>query len=155
MWLTLSVCNRQGLAALVFSLALIHPSAWRNCLIIPERPHCGLPREVRTEPEASFRRLWWRQSQAFTGPLTIYQTVSRRGVLRSSYTKTCIAPVSSVTNHRRLMYVAILCQLSKHEVCDVLPRYSGGFVRISAEKDLILTRGTLVSDPGWAHDHPL
>ena len=26
MWLTLSVCNRQGLAALVFSLALIHPS---------------------------------------------------------------------------------------------------------------------------------
>jgi hypothetical protein len=26
MWLALSVCNRQGLAALVFSLALIHPS---------------------------------------------------------------------------------------------------------------------------------
>src|SRR5215212_2166758 len=50
----------------------------RNCLIIPERPHCGLPREVRTEPEVSFRRLWWRQSQAFTGPLTIYQTVSPR-----------------------------------------------------------------------------
>src|SRR5215203_5830818 len=56
----------------------------RNCLIIPERPHCGLPREVRTEPEVSFRRLWWRQSQAFTGPLTIHQTVSRRGILRSS-----------------------------------------------------------------------
>src|SRR5215213_9792798 len=50
----------------------------RNCLIIPERPHCGLPREVRTEPEVSFRRLWWCQSQAFTGPLTIYQTVSPR-----------------------------------------------------------------------------
>jgi hypothetical protein len=27
MWLVLSVSNRQGLAALVFSLALIHPSA--------------------------------------------------------------------------------------------------------------------------------
>jgi hypothetical protein len=53
------------------------------------------------------------------------------------------------------MYVAILCQLSKHEVRDVLPRYSGGFVRISAEKDLVLIRGTLVSDPRWAHDHPL
>src|SRR5215212_9215247 len=53
-------------------------SSSRDCLIIPERPHCGLPREVRTEPEASFRRLWWRQSQAFTGPLTIYQTVSPR-----------------------------------------------------------------------------
>src|SRR5215204_1116298 len=60
-----------------------------------------------------------------------------------------------VTDHRRLMYVAILAQLSKHEVRNVLPRYSGGFVRISAEKDLVLTRGTLVSDPGWAHDHPL
>src|SRR5215208_6533310 len=32
MWLTLSVCDRQGLAALVFSLALIHPSSWRDCL---------------------------------------------------------------------------------------------------------------------------
>src|SRR5215216_2412596 len=53
------------------------------------------------------------------------------------------------------MYVAILAQLSKHEVRHVLPRYSGGFVRISAEKDLVLTRGRLVSDPGWAHDHPL
>jgi hypothetical protein len=40
------------------------------------------------------------------------------------------------------MYVAILRQLSKHEVRDVLPRYSGGFVIISAEKDLVLTRGT-------------
>ena len=30
MWLTLSVCNRQGLAALVFSLALIHRSAWKG-----------------------------------------------------------------------------------------------------------------------------
>src|SRR5687767_14902076 len=71
------------------------------------------------------------------------------------YTKICIAPVSSVTDHRRLMYVPILAQLSKHEVRDVLPRYSGGFISISAEKDLVLTRGTLVSDPGWAHDHPL
>jgi hypothetical protein len=50
------------------------------------------------------------------------------------------------------MYVAILAQLSKHEVRHVLPRYSGGFVRISAEKDLVLTRSTLVSDPGWEHD---
>ena len=75
--------------------------------------------------------------------------------LRRSCTKTRIAPVSSVTDHRRLMYVAILRQLSKQEVRDVLPRNSGGIVRISAEKDLVLTRGTLVSDPGWAHDHPL
>src|SRR5215208_229835 len=78
-----------------------------------------------------------------------------RTLRESAYSKTCIAPVSSITDHRRLMYVAILCELSKHEVRDVLPRYSGGFVRISAEKDLVLTSGTLVSDPGWAHDHPL
>src|SRR5215204_6360126 len=85
----------------------------------------------------------------------LFTGVRGRGILRSSYTKICIAPVSSITDHRRLMYVAILCQLSKHEVCDVLPRYSGSFVRISAEKDLVLARGTLVSDPRWAHDHPL
>src|SRR5688572_6484560 len=30
MWLRLSVCNRQGLAVLVLSLALIHPSAWNR-----------------------------------------------------------------------------------------------------------------------------
>src|SRR3712207_1245324 len=35
---------------------LVHPSAQRDCLIIPERSHCGLPKEVRTEPEALFRR---------------------------------------------------------------------------------------------------
>ena len=29
MWLRLSVCNRQGLAVLVLSLALIHQSAWK------------------------------------------------------------------------------------------------------------------------------
>ena len=85
----------------------------------------------------------------------LFTRVRGRGILRSSYTKTCIAPVSSITDHRRLMYVAILAQLSKHELRHVLPRYSGGFVRVSAEKDLVLTRGTLVSDPGWAYDHPL
>jgi hypothetical protein len=87
--------------------------------------------------------------------LALLHKVRGREILRSPYTKTCIAPASSITDHRRLMYVAILAQLSKHEVRHVLPRYSGGFVRISAEKDLVLTRGTLVSDPGWAHDHPL
>src|SRR5215213_130872 len=30
MWLRLSVCNRQGLAVLVLSLALIHRSAWNR-----------------------------------------------------------------------------------------------------------------------------
>src|SRR5918994_1894910 len=31
MWLRLSVCNRQALAVLVLSLALIHPSSWNKC----------------------------------------------------------------------------------------------------------------------------
>jgi hypothetical protein len=36
MWLRLSVCNRQGLAVLVLSLALIHRSAWnRNSRKLP------------------------------------------------------------------------------------------------------------------------
>ena len=53
------------------------------------------------------------------------------------------------------MDVAILAQLSEHEGRDVLPRYSGGSVGISAEKDLVLTRGRFVGEPGRAHDHPL
>ena len=68
---------------------------------------------------------------------------------------TCYKESSSVTDHRRLMYVAILAQLSEHEGRDVLPRYSGGSVGISAEKDLVLTRGRFVGEPGRAHDHPL
>jgi hypothetical protein len=52
------------------------------------------------------------------------------------------------------VYVVILCQLGEHEGSDVLPRYSGSFVGISAEKDLVLTRGRLVHEPGLAHDHP-
>src|SRR5215207_8581343 len=31
--------------------SLIHPSAWRNCLIIPEEAHCGPSREPQTMPE--------------------------------------------------------------------------------------------------------
>jgi hypothetical protein len=46
------------------------------------------------------------------------------------------------------VYVVILCQLGEHEGSDVLPRYSGSFVGISAEKDLVLTRGRLVHEPG-------
>src|SRR5918995_4996476 len=61
----------------------------------------------------------------------------------------------SVTDHRRLVDVAILAQLSEHEGRDVLPRYSGGSVRISAEKDLVFTLGRFVGKPGRAHDHPL
>jgi hypothetical protein len=53
------------------------------------------------------------------------------------------------------VYVVILCQLGEHEGSYVLPRYSGSFVGISAEKDLVLIRGTLVNEPGRAHDHPL
>ena len=52
--------------------------------------------------------------------LPLFTRVRGRCILRSSFTKTCIAPVSSITDHRRLMYVAILAQLSKHEVRDVL-----------------------------------
>src|SRR5215213_7854436 len=61
----------------------------------------------------------------------------------------------SVTDHRRVMDVAILCQLSEHEGRDVLPRYSGGSVRISAEKDPVRALGRFVGEPGRAHDHPL
>jgi hypothetical protein len=53
------------------------------------------------------------------------------------------------------MYVVILCQLGEHEGNDVLPRHSGIFVGISAEKDLVLIRGTHVREPRRAHDHPL
>src|SRR5829696_4177589 len=52
------------------------------------------------------------------------------------------------------MDVAILAQLSEHEGRDVFPRYSGGSVRISAEKDLDFTLGRFVGKPGRAHDHP-
>jgi hypothetical protein len=33
------------------SAAPIRPSAWRDCLIIPEKLHCGLPSEGRRGPE--------------------------------------------------------------------------------------------------------
>src|SRR5215212_7107171 len=62
---------------------------------------------------------------------------------------------SSVTDHRRLMQVAILAQLSEHESRDVLPGYSCGSVSIPAEKDPVLTRGRFVGEPGRAYDHPL
>lgn len=52
------------------------------------------------------------------------------------------------------VYVVILCQLGEHEGSDVLPRYIDSFVGISAEKDLVLTRGRPVREPGRAHDHP-
>jgi hypothetical protein len=62
---------------------------------------------------------------------------------------------SSVTDHRRLMQVAILTQLSEHESRYIFPGYRCSSVRIPAEKDPVLTRGRFVGEPGRAHDHPL
>ena len=84
---------------------------------------------------------------------TLYTSPSRDPSV--GYFLTCYKEFSSVTDHRRLMNVAILCQLSEHESRDVLPRYSGGSVRISAEKDLVLTRSRFVGEPGRPYDHPL
>jgi hypothetical protein len=48
----------------------------RNCLIIPDKLLSGLPRVVRTEPEAPFCRLEYHQICTLERLLAIYQTVS-------------------------------------------------------------------------------
>src|SRR5215218_1691397 len=57
---------------------LIHPSAWRDCLKIPDKPHCGLSRVLRTQPGTPFHRLACHQTQRLRTPLAIFQTVSLR-----------------------------------------------------------------------------
>src|SRR5215218_10196752 len=57
---------------------LIHPSAWRDCLKIPDKPHCGLSRVLRTQPGTPFHRLACHQTQRLRTPLAIFQTVSPR-----------------------------------------------------------------------------
>src|SRR5215216_4742414 len=56
---------------------LIHPSAWRDCLKIPDKPHCGLSRVLRTQPGTPFHRLACHQTQRLRTPLAIFQTVSK------------------------------------------------------------------------------
>src|SRR5215203_2940273 len=65
--------------------ALIHRSAWRDCLIIPEVPRFGVLGGVSTRPEVLFRRLSCHPKQPPKGAKAIYQTVSGREILRSSH----------------------------------------------------------------------
>ena len=48
----------------------------RDCLKIPDKPHFGLPRVLRTEPETPFRLLACHRTQRLKRPLAIFQTVS-------------------------------------------------------------------------------
>jgi hypothetical protein len=68
----------------------IHPSVWRNSLIIPKEPYFGVRRGAARSPLAPFRRLACRQTRVPSGAKTIYQTVSGRVILRSSYSGICI-----------------------------------------------------------------
>src|SRR5215216_873823 len=50
----------------------------RDCLKIPDKPHCGLSRVLRTQPGTPFHRLACHQTQRLRTPLAIFQTVSPR-----------------------------------------------------------------------------
>src|SRR5215217_2306545 len=72
----------------------------RDCLKIPDKPHCGLSRVLRTQPGTPFHRLACHQTQRLRTPLAIFQTVSEGvfsevelplyGVLRNSVARFCI-----------------------------------------------------------------
>ena len=49
----------------------------RDCLKIPDKPHCGLSRVLRTQPGTPFHRLACHQTQRLRTPLAIFQTVSK------------------------------------------------------------------------------
>src|SRR5215218_8334565 len=51
---------------------------FRNCLEIPDKPHCGFSRVLRTQPGTPFHRLACHQTQRLRTPLAIFQTVSPR-----------------------------------------------------------------------------
>src|SRR5215216_4692646 len=51
---------------------------FRDCLKIPDKPHCGFSRVLRTQPGTPFHRLACHQTQRLRTPLAIFQTVSPR-----------------------------------------------------------------------------
>src|SRR5215216_3198282 len=59
-------------------LLLFSKQFLRDCLKIPDKPHCGLSRVLRTQPGTPFHRLACHQTQRLRTPLAIFQTVSPR-----------------------------------------------------------------------------
>src|SRR5215217_3563976 len=59
-------------------LLLFSKQFLRDCLKIPDKPHCGLSRVLRTQPGTPFHRLACHQTQRLRTPLAIFQTVSLR-----------------------------------------------------------------------------
>src|SRR5215217_5701802 len=59
-------------------LLLFSKQFLRDCLKIPDKPHCGLSRVLRTQPGTPFHRLACHQTQRLRTPLAIFQTVSKR-----------------------------------------------------------------------------
>ncbi len=47
----------RSVAAAGLLYALIHPNAWRNCLIVPNKGHCGVPKVVKSGPTSAISLL--------------------------------------------------------------------------------------------------
>src|SRR5215203_2120676 len=69
-------CKGRRLAVSALLLALIHPSAWRDCLETPNRLHYGVLRVCGTRRMSIFSGAWRHQKTPDPTLTATFQTVS-------------------------------------------------------------------------------